>query len=137
MGVRSMQQLIRHLENKCLRDTGGAQFDAVFIDQHWSDIHQLPANFRDLVTVVDQSFIREKLETHEYFPVLMTSKKACVNSALFCQNALQYLLKRFSQRFTFYEHSLVSEIRLFPDRANEVWVGDVKVDTGEVILCTN
>ncbi len=137
MGVRSMQQLIRHLENKCLRDTGGAQFDGVLIDQHWSDIHTLPENFRDLVTVVDQSFIREKLETNEYFPALMTSKKACVNSALFCQTALQYLLKHFSKRLTVHEHSLVSEIRLFPDRANEVWVDDYKIDSSDVVLCTN
>lgn len=137
MGVRSVQQLVRHLENKFLRDTGGAQFDAVFVDQHWSDIQELPAHFRDLVTVVDQSFIREKLETNEYFPALMTSKKACINSALFCQNALQYLLVHFPQRFAVYEHAMVSEIRLFPDRPNEVWVSDLKVDTTEVILCTN
>ncbi|MBP7773736.1 FAD-binding oxidoreductase [Candidatus Gracilibacteria bacterium] len=137
MGVRSLEQLIRHLENKFLRDTGGAQFDAIFIDQHWSAIHDLPEQFRDMVTVVDQDFIRQKLETHEYFPVLLTSKKACANSALFCQNALQYLVKHFPGRFHIYEHSPVSEIRLFPDRANEVWVDDYSVKTDEVILCTN
>lgn len=137
MGVRSLEQLIRHLENKFLRDTGGAQFDAIFIDQHWSAIHELPEQFRDMVTVVDQDFIRQKLETHEYFPILLTSKKACANSALFCQNALQYLVKHFPDRFHIYEHSPVSEIRLFPDRANEVWVDDYSVKTGDVILCTN
>jgi glycine/D-amino acid oxidase-like deaminating enzyme len=97
----------------------------------------LPEQFRDLVTTEEQSFIREKLETQEYFPALLISRKACVNSALFCQNAIQYLVKHFSHRFTLHEHSLVSEIRLLPDRANEVWVDEYKVDAGEVILCTN
>ncbi len=68
---------------------------------------------------------------------MLTSKKACANSALFCQNALQYLTKHFSKRFSVYEHAPVSEVRLFPDRANEVWVDEYKVEAGEVMLCTN
>lgn len=137
MGVRSLEQLTRHLENKYLRDVWGAQFDAIFVDQHWSLIHDLPEKFRDIVTVVPQDFIREKLETHEYFPVMLTSRKACVNSALFCQNTLQYLLKHFSHRFSVYENSPVSEIRLFPDRASEVWAGDYKIEGSDIVLCTN
>lgn len=31
----------------------------------------------------------------------------------------------------------MSEIRLFPDRANEVWVDDYKIDSSDVVLCTN
>lgn len=137
MGVRSLEQLVRHLENKFLRDTGGAQFDAIFVDQHWSTIHDLPEKFSDMVTIVSQDFIREKLETHEYFPVMLTSRKACANSALLCQNAVHYLLKHFPKKFHIYEHSPVSEIRLFPDRLNEVWIDDNHIKAGDVILCTN
>ena len=137
MGVRSLEQLTRHLENKYLRDVGGAQFDAIFVDQHWSSINDLPEKFSDMVTVVPQEFIREKLETHEYFPVMLTSRKACVNSALFCQTALQYLLQNYSQRLQVYEHSPVEEIRLFPDRANEVLVGDFRIEGSDIVLCTN
>ncbi len=137
MGVRSLEQLVRHLENKYLRDVGGAQFDAVFVDKHWIAINDLPEKFRDMITVVDQDFIRGKLETHEYFPVMMASKKACANSALFCEKALQYLTVHYPDRFHIYEHSPVSEIRLFPDRPNEVWVEESKIDTTDVILCTN
>lgn len=90
-----------------------------------------------MITVVDQDFIREKLETHEYFPVMLTSKKACANSALFCEKALQYLMAHYAERFHIYEHSPVSEIRLFPDRLNEVWIEESKIDTTDVILCTN
>lgn len=137
MGVRSMIELTRHLENKYLRDAGGAQFDAIFVDQHWSAIHELPLKFQELVMVVDQAFIREKLETNEYFPVMLTSRKACANSALFCQNALQYLMKHFKKRLQIHEHSPVTEIRLYPDRANEVWIDQFKIDAIDVVLCTN
>lgn len=132
-----MMELTRHLENKYLRDAGGAQFDVIFIDQHWSAIHDLPEKFRDLVTVVEQPFIREKLETSEYFPVMLSSRKACANSALFCQKTLQYLLKHFPKRIHIYEHAPVTEIRLFPDRPNEVWIDQYKIEAIDVILCTN
>ena len=137
MGIRSLQQLVRHLENKFLRDTWGAQFDAIFVDRGWPVMNNLPEKFRDMISLVDPDFIREKLETHEYFPVMLASKKACANSALLCQNALCYLLKHFSKRFRVYEHSPVSEIRLFPDRSNEVWVDEYRIEASEVILCTN
>ncbi len=81
-----------------------------------------------MVTVVSQDFIREKLETHEYFPVMLTSRKACANSALLCQNAIRYLLEKFPHRFHVYEHSPVTELRFFPDRANQVWVGNFKIE---------
>lgn len=100
-------------------------------------INDLPEKFQDLVTIVDQSFIREKLETHEYFPVMLSSRKACINSALFCQNALQYLVSHFSSRLHIYEHSPVTEIRLLPNCVNEVWADQCKIDADDVILCTN
>lgn len=137
MGIRSMTQLIHHLENKYLRDVWWAQFDAVFIDKNWPLIGDFPEKFRDMVTFVDWDFICQKLETHEYFPVLLTSKKACINSALVCQKTLEYLLSHYSDRFHIYEHSPATEIRLLPDRSNEVWVDKNKIDTDDIILCTN
>jgi len=121
MGVRSMQQLLLHLENKYLRDTGGAQFDAIFVDKEWKYRADIPAQFQDLITFVDASYISGKLETKEYFPVLLTSKKACTNSAFFCQKAVQYLLAEFPHRFTLYENSPVTEIRFCPESDNQVW----------------
>lgn len=137
MGVRSMQQLSLHLENKYLRDTGGAQFDAIFVDKEWEYRNDIPAQFRELITFVDASYISEKLETKEYFPVLLTSKKACTNSAFFCQKAVQYLLSQFPHRFTIYEHSPVTEIRFCPQSDNQVWIGEYRIDTQDVVLCTN
>lgn len=77
------------------------------------------------------------METHEYFPVMLSSRKACINSALFCQNALQYLVSHFSSRLHIYEHSPVTEIRLLPNCVNEVWADQCKIDADDVILCTN
>lgn len=137
MGVRSMQQLSLHLENKYLRDTGWAQFDAIFVDRKWEHEHEIPAQFRDLITLVDADYISEKLETKEYFPVLLTSKKACTNSAFFCQKAVEYLISQFPHRFSVYEHSPVTEIRFCPESDNQVWAGEYRIDTQDVILCTN
>lgn len=137
MGVRSMHQLSLHLENKYLRDTGWAQFDALFVDQNWEYRADIPAQFQDLITFVDAAYISEKLQTKEYFPVLLTSKKACTNSAFFCQKAVQYLLAEFPHRFNIYENSPVTEIRFCPDTDNQVWSWSSKIEAQDVILCTN
>lgn len=68
-----------------------------------------------MYTLVDSGFISQKLETNEYFPVMLSSKKACINSALVCQNIVLYLLRHYPERFHVYEHSPIAEIRLIPD----------------------
>ncbi len=137
MGVRSMQQLSLHLENKYLRDTWGAQFDAIFVDKEWKHRHDIPGQFQDLITFVDASYIWEKLETKEYFPVLLTSKKACTNSAFFCQKAVEYLCSEFPHRFNIYENSPVTEIRFCLEFDNQVWSWSNKIEAQDIILCTN
>jgi glycine/D-amino acid oxidase-like deaminating enzyme len=137
MAIRSMEELSVHLENKYLRDTGWAQFDAIFVDKQWEYRQDIAPQFRDLITFVDASYISEKLETKEYFPVLLTSKKACTNSAFFCQKAVEYLVDNFPHRFSVYEHSPVTEIRFCPESDNQVWAGEYRIDTQDVILCTN
>lgn len=137
MGVRSMHQLSLHLENKYLRDTGGAQFDAIFVDKEWEHRSDIPAQFLELLTFVDASYISEKLETNEYFPILLTSKKACTNSAFFCQKAVQYLLTQFPHRFHIYENSPVTEIRFLSEHENQVWISDFMIEAQDIILCTN
>ncbi len=87
--------------------------------------------------VVDQDFIASKLETEEYFPVMLTSHKACANSAVICQTGIAYLLSQFPHRFQVYEHTLVSEIRLSSDRPCEVWSGDFALRCSDIVLCTN
>jgi len=137
MGVRSMHQLSLHLENKYLRDTWGAQFDAIFVDREWECRGDIPVRFLDLITFVDASYIGEKLETNQYFPVLLTSRKACTNSAFFCQKCVEYLLAHFPRRFALYEHSPVTEIRFCPEQDNQVWISNIVIKTQDIILCTN
>lgn len=91
------------------------------MDQNWEYRADIPARFQELITFVDAAYISEKLQTKEYFPVLLTSKKACTNSAFFCQKAVQYLLSEFPHRFNIYENSPVTEIRFCPDTDNQVW----------------
>lgn len=86
---------------------------------------------------VDTDFITSRLETKEYFPIMMTSRKACVNSALVCQRCVRYLLEKFPSRIRVYEHTPVTEIRLFPEQNIELRANHHRIETEEVILCTN
>lgn len=137
MGARSLEQILQHLENKYLRDSGGAQFDAVFVDEASDIRNKIPEHFQDLCTFVNQEYIAKTLRTTEYFPVLFTSKKACVNSALFCQKCLLYLTEKYGSRLSIFEHSTVKEIRSLPEQKNEIHGEDFTIKVDEVIFCTN
>lgn len=137
MGVRSIEQVLQHMENKYLRDSVGAQFDAVFVDEASDIRHKIPSHFHDICTFVRKEYISDMLRTPEYFPVLFTSKKACVNSALFCQKCLIFLTEKYGSRLNIYEHSPVQEIRSIPEQKNEIKGENFVIKVDDVVLCTN
>lgn len=134
--VASHQQLLEHLENKYLRDTHGAQFDGILVDREWLETYPIPPHYLPLIESVDKDFLQNKLETTEYFPIALVSKKGCVNSALFSHELARKLLVDFPERFTVFEHSPVTEVRILQEHASCI-ANDYTVTARHVILCTN
>lgn len=134
--LSSLEQLVNHLENKFLRDATGVQFDVVFIDTNWEEKSLIPERFEPLITWVDSQYIRERVETNEYFPILLASKKGCTNSALLCQELLKVLLEKYPNRITIYENTLVTEARILPDKTY-LKSASGSVIAEHIILCTN
>lgn len=77
------------------------------VDEKWEFRDQIPSEYLELINWVDAEFIRERLETVAYFPILLTSHKACVNSALLCQNMVAYMVDQYPNRYSMHEQTPV------------------------------
>jgi glycine/D-amino acid oxidase-like deaminating enzyme len=100
-------------------------------------IDRIPKEFEGLYGVVDQEYILSILETKDTrYIASLASRKGCLNSALFCEDVVEYLLKTYPDRFNLFEHSPVSEIQLQKAGA-KVLVNNFAVAAERVVLCTN
>lgn len=136
-GLTSFQQVKWHLEANKLRRQGGLESRMLVISEKAPFAKAIPAEFEGLYEIVPQEKIHEMLETKmPGFIAALSNKKGVVNSALFCQDVAQYLLKKYPDRFALYEHTPVHKLILHKEHA--VLDADTHtVDTAKVILCTN
>lgn len=100
-------------------------------------IDSIPNNMKHLYRLVSQDEILQKLETKDkQFQALVTDKAGCMNSALFCQEIVSYLLKKYSDRFVLYENTNI--LKLVLNRNNALLDADkYTIHTEKIVLCTN
>ena len=99
--------------------------------------NSLPKVFEKLYHFVPQKEILKILETEDnsYHAVIL-DQAACINSALFCQEIVIYLLKKYTDRFKLFEDTRIIKTVL---KKKHVLLDADKhtVNAGRVILCTN
>ena len=155
-GCQNLQELIPKLENDYLRNLAGFDLNNCLIDKDWADIKYIPKHLEHTYKLVDKQTILENLNTpHVGFIACLGSQKGVINSALFCEEIVDYLLKNYGDRFKIYEHSEVKKIYL-KSRSVEIQVNpnaeaennnselvtrlkqkQFFVKAKKVILCTN
>jgi glycine/D-amino acid oxidase-like deaminating enzyme len=136
-GFSTLEQLIFRLEEEKLREQSGLPVHTFFVANDPLLILRIPEEFSHLYTVVSEQRIMDLLETDDTsYKAVKCSTKGCLNSALFCEQLVEWMEKHYSNRFTVYEHSPVRCLRL---QANQVIAendqGEIVAD--EAILCTN
>lgn len=136
-GLVSFQQVKWHLEANRLRREAGVESRSLAISEDAAFVKAIPPEYEGIYTVVPQSTINDRLETKmPGFIAAISYQKGVVNSALFCQEVVLYLLKRYPDRFNLYEHTPVHKVILHKEHA--VLDADSQViDAGRVVLCTN
>lgn len=137
-GLTSYAQVLWHLKaNRLRREAGGLHERKICIAGDVPFVKDIPKEFSGLYSLVTRERIREVLEANtDDFLAVISHRKGCLNSALFCQEVVRYLLKKYSQRFSLYEHTPVHKIVLRTDHA----LLDAETNTvhaGRVVLCTN
>lgn len=136
-GCSSIEQIIDHLENIRFQREAGLDIEGVLVANLPFIINQIPPKYRELFARVDHRHILDLLETNDrrYIGVL-ASRKGCVNSALVCEEVLEYLEQRYPERFVIYEHSPVEKIVMGKAMAH-VRGSHYQVQAERVVLCTN
>jgi glycine/D-amino acid oxidase-like deaminating enzyme len=88
-------------------------------------------------TVLSPERIKLLLETEQdSFIAAVGEQTGCMNSAVFTYELVGYLAHTYPERFTFYEHSPVSDIELLVGQAR-VHCGEHYIESERVVLCTN
>jgi glycine/D-amino acid oxidase-like deaminating enzyme len=137
MGMFSLNHLEVHLCNQALRRRGGLATEEIVVAEDAPFIDQIPSEYADLYTVVPRHDVDARLgcQPDRYWAVL-SSPKACVNSALVVQETLAHLRTVHPDRFGFVDHTSVDRIALGKGGAT-LQAGGHTVTCEHVVLCTN
>lgn len=134
-GFSSRAQILQHLEDNRLKREAGMSIEKMRIAE---DINiDIPKEYEGLYDRRPQKEILLLLETENpNYIACLSSQKGVLNSALFCQEIISFLLKKYSDRFVLYEHTNIHKVVLKKDHALLDAV-EHTIDTQRVVLCTN
>lgn len=136
-GLSSYEQILLHLKNNYWRKKGGLNPERMVIWDKADFLTDIPAEYKELYTTVPLEEIQTLLETQTNdFVAVLSYQKGTVNSALFCEEILLYLLKKYPDRFSFCELTPITKMILRTDGAL-LDAGRFTVTAKKVILCTN
>ena len=137
MGMYTLNHVLVHLRGQLIRRKAGLTPEHVKISDRAPFIEAIPLAFDGLYEVVPQSLIKARLASgdDEYLAVLV-NRKGCGNSALICQELLDFLQRTYAERFTYFDHTTVDQIILHSSDAT-VHCGDHVIAASRVVLCTN
>ncbi len=117
-GFTSEAQVLLRLENNRLRVKGGLEPELLEIADSAQFVARIPPHYADLYTVVPSSTIQHLLETERTdFVAVLSYRKGCINSALFCEEMVRFFVRRYHDRCTLFEHTPAHKIILRHDSA--------------------
>ena len=137
MGMFTLNHVLVHLRNNRLRLHGGLRIEPCVVSEEAAFLHEIPAEFAELYTVVPQAHIRELLETDDdRYRAVLSDRKGCANSALLCQQVLAYLEQHYPDRLRFADRTEVERV-VVGSGGVEVHANGHRVCAARVVLCTN
>lgn len=134
-GFISLDQVLHYLEDNRLRREAGMNIENIRVAVEAG--LAIPEKYKSLYDLRPQKEILAILETENTdFIASFSYQKGVVNSALFCQEVMGYLLQQYSDRLSLYEHTQINKLVLKHDHALLDAI-EHTIDTQKVILCTN
>jgi len=136
-GLSRFDQVILHLKNSRYRKEHGLIPESIILADNWYKLADIPEEFKDLYSFVPQKDLLQLLETNNTdYVACLSYQKGCMNSALFSEELIGYLIATYKDRFSFYEGSPVTTVRL-NDSKSSLEVLGYKIQAERVVLCTN
>lgn len=141
-GYESIDDIERVLKNQSAREEAGLEPRQVFIlESLVSNARFIP--YRHLFSAISAEHIANLLETNTtHFHAVIAKKRGCMNSALFSEEVVHLLVKRYPDRFTLHEQTPVISIHVHPDNVrvlvhNQHTTTTHTLTASRVVLCTN
>lgn len=137
LGLSNKGQLLSLLEDNKLRQTAGLKPKEILVADHIDFLKELETKYQDLFETVSHEEILKRLEIKQAkFIGCLSEQKGCMNSALFTEKVADYLLEKYADRFSIYEHTHIGKAVLHDQRV--VLDTDAHTVTAlRVVLCTN
>lgn len=137
-GCSEFEQLVEHLEENKDRAAAGLAPETVLIAKEAGWEEALPLFYKDLYSVVPQDDLLALLETNDRrYLACIASQKGCMNSALFTEELIGYLMATYPGRFNLFEETPVTKVTLFEDRAELATKQSHTLEARRIVLCTN
>lgn len=136
-GLSTLEQVLKHLKNNRCRVQGNLQTESIFIAEEWEERKHIPNEYKDLYNTIAHKDLLELLETKnsDYIGAL-SFQKGCMNSALFSEELIGYLIATYKHRFSFFEGSPVKTVRL-QKNGGILEVLSHTIEAKKIVLCTN
>ncbi|MBM3206118.1 MAG: FAD-binding oxidoreductase [Candidatus Staskawiczbacteria bacterium] len=136
-GLSSFDQVVSHLKSNRYRVAHNLLQESIMLAENWDRLADVPSEHKSLYTIAPQADLLKLLETNnkDYIAAL-SYPKGCMNSTLFTEELIGYLMATYKNRFSFYEGSPMKKVELNKNEA-VLEVLSHTIRAGKVILCTN
>lgn len=136
-GWVTLSQVIESLEDLRLKEEGGLFIRKLLVAREWQEASQIPKKYNHLFQSISHAEILALIESKDGKYIALTPYlSGCMNSAMFSEELVGYMLANFKDRFSLYEHTPVSKINIL-DSEVIVTTGIHQINASEVVLATN
>lgn len=136
-GVASFEQLSGILEDNRLRKEGGLPPEDILIAEESGWLPDIDPKYEGLYQTATQKDVLALIESDNgSYYASVAFRKGCMNSALFTEEVVGYLIATYPDRFSLYEGSPVETVTLTESGAR-LTIGAYTVSAARVILATN
>ncbi len=133
----NLGKVLEYLEDGYLLRRGGFHFAPIMIWEDWPELSKIPEKYHKQILLVSREEIALKIETFDpQYIGVWSQHKGVMNSALFCQEVVNYLISKYPERFELFEHTPIQKVVIHEERVL-LDVGKHTIECGEVVLCTN
>lgn len=136
-GCQDLSEVIVHLENNMYAREAHINMEPLMVAADSEIVKQIPLKYDGLYSVVPQKDILALLETEDTnYIACLSARKGVLNSALFCEEVLNFIFMNYPDRFSLFEESPISEVELEAD-FSRIKIRENVVTAKKVVLCTN
>lgn len=136
-GCQDIQEVLLYLEDNYYRKKAHLHILPFMIAKESPILKDIPKKYNGLYSLLPHTKILSLLQSNNKdFLAVTSDKKGCLNSAMFCEEIICQLLKKYEKRFSLFEESAIQKIILKKQQVR-LMHNSSSLTAQKVILCTN